>query len=327
MRTYANPANIDLPLAVFLAHDSYVKAFSDQESYSVTTLLKPIRKTILASRIQQGQENLVDIRLNLPSRIGQAIHLGLELAWTTGADRALEALGVPRKVRESIKVNPDPATLQPGDMPIYTEQRSHREVNGAIIHGQFDLVWMGEVQDLKTTTTFLYRNDTNTESYRKQGSVYRWLNPGIVTKDTMTVHYILKDWSATRALNDPSYPASPTFSKQIPLMTLPETEAWVRSQVETLRRNWNVPEPQLPKCSDQDLWRSDPQFKYYSNASNTRATKNFDSLAEAQLYMLEKGGKGVIKEVMGEVRACATCPCFSLCTQKDAYLISGELKV
>lgn len=327
MRTYANPANIELPIAVFLAHDSYQQAFPDQESYSISTLLKPIRQTILASRIKPGQENLADIRLMLASRLGQAIHLGLETAWNTGHKEALEALGVPQSVRDRIKVNPDPSTLKPGDLPIYTERRSSKGVMGAIIHGQFDIVWQGEVQDLKTTTTFMVSSQANADKYIKQGSGYRYLNPDIVTKDTLTIHYIIKDWSAIRALGDSFYPQSPVLSKQYPLMSIPETEAWIRSQVAMLRHHWNAPEPSLPPCSDEDLWRTETQYKYFSKATNTRSSKNFDTLAEAQLHLIEKGNVGVIKEVPGEIRACKTCPCFSICTQKDAYLISGELKV
>jgi hypothetical protein len=42
-------------------------------------------------------------------------------------------------------------------------------------------------------------------------------------------------------------------------------------------------------------------------------------MAEAQAFMVEKAGKGVIKTVPGEVKACEYCPAFTICKQKDSY--------
>lgn len=51
-------------------------------------------------------------------------------------------------------------------------------------------------------------------------------------------------------------------------------------------------------------------------------------MSEAIAYMTTKHhGKGIVKEVKGQVVACRYCPAFHLCTQKDSYINSGELIV
>jgi hypothetical protein len=36
---------------------------------------------------------------------------------------------------------------------------------------------------------------------------------------------------------------------------------------------------------------------------------------------------GEVKEVPGEIVACKYCDAFTVCTQKDKYIASGELKL
>ena len=50
-----------------------------------------------------------------------------------------------------------------------------------------------------------------------------------------------------------------------------------------------------------------------------RSTKNFDSMAEAKAHLSEKGHKGVIKIIPGEVKRCGYCAAYDICTQKDEY--------
>mgnify|MGYP002132538329 CR=1 FL=1 len=42
---------------------------------------------------------------------------------------------------------------------------------------------------------------------------------------------------------------------------------------------------------------------------------------------VEDGAVGIIKEIKGEVVACRYCSAFSVCTQKDIYLTTGELNI
>ncbi len=84
----------------------------------------------------------------------------------------------------------------------------------------------------------------------------------------------------------------------------------------------------MPPCSDDDLWRKDPVFKYYKNPNSTaRSTKNFDTFAEAHARLAEDGFVGKVVEVKGEVVACKYCNAFAVCKQKDTYIADGSLKL
>ena len=101
---YANVGEVPLALAVFLASDFY--DFSDDATeVSATALLKPIRQIILPSRVPAG-EGLVNLSDMMASRMGTAIHSGIEKAWTENHVNAMQALGLPKRVIDRIKINP-----------------------------------------------------------------------------------------------------------------------------------------------------------------------------------------------------------------------------
>lgn len=127
------------------------------------------------------------------SRIGSAIHDAIERAWTTNHVEALSLLGYPNKVIERIRINPDPKHVTEDIIPVYLEQRANKQVGKYIISGKFDFVGDGRVEDFKSTSTFTAINNTNDEKYILQGSIYRWLNPQLITKDEMAIQFIFTD--------------------------------------------------------------------------------------------------------------------------------------
>ena len=76
------------------------------------------------------------------------------------------------------------------------------------------------------------------------------------------------------------------------------------------------------ECTDKELWRSEDQYKYYSNpetaAKGGRCTKNFDSASDAELHRITKG-KGVVKKSPGQVKACTYCDAFPVCEQRKNW--------
>ena len=317
MTKYSNLSNIPLPLAVFLATDSYDK---QDNTISATTLLKPIRQIVLEQRLP---DTMVDIKDLVSSRMGSAIHTAIEQAWLNPS-QALKALGYSDRVIDRIKINP--TNPDKNDINVFMERRSSKEAHGFTVTGKFDFVSEGKVQDFKSTSVYTYLNQTNTEKYQLQGSIYRWLNPDIITQDTMTIHFIFTDWNKVQSLKDKNYPNNRVLSQNIPLLDLNQTEAFVHSRLKQIKQHLNTPEPQLPLCTDKYLWRKADVYKYYKDPNKlTRSTRNFDSLSEASAYMAEQNGQGIIKQVKGQVTACRYCSAFALCTQKDTYIASGEL--
>ena len=322
MRKYLNNTGVPLSLAVFLATDNYDH---DDSTISVTTLIKPIRQTVLGARVP-AEDALVDISNLVQSRLGSAVHDGIENSWLNGYKKAMAGLGYPTKVIERVLVNPKPEELYEGAIPVYLEQRAHKEIAGRKVSGKFDFVGDGQVEDFKNTTVYTWINNTKSEDYILQGSMYRWLNPEIITKDTMAIQFIFSDWQAVRAKNDQNYPANRTMQKLFHLKPIAETEQYVRNRIALLDRYWNAPEQDIPRCTDDELWRQEPVYKYYKNPNNTgRSTKNFDNKQDAYVRMSQDGNVGKVVEHPGQVVACKYCAAFPVCSQKDDLIAAGDL--
>jgi len=322
MSKYSNTSAVPLSIAVFLATDNYDH---DAATISATTLIKPLRQIILGSRVPvEGSE--VDLGQMVASRVGTAIHDGIERAWIGNHVGALKALGYPSGVINRILINPKPEDLKDDTIPIYLEQRSHKVVGKHTVSGKFDFVGDGRVEDFKTTSVYTAINKTNDDKYILQGSIYRWLNPMIVTKDEMAIQFIFTDWSAARARSEANYPPNRIQQKILPLKSVAETDLFVTRKLMQIDMHWDSPESSIPLCTDEDLWRSDPVFKYYKNPEKSvRSTKNYDTKQEAYIRLAEEGGKGIVLEKPGQVMACKYCSAFSLCSQKDALISQGDL--
>ena len=324
MSKYANTSSVPLSLAIFLATDNYDHN-PDSNTISATALIKPVRQLVLSARVPEDLSP-VDLVNLVPSRMGSAIHDAIERSWKDNYKPAMEALGYPKRVIEKIKINPEPHELTDGTIPVYMEQRAHKQIGKFTVSGKYDFIGDGRVEDFKTTSTYTAMNNTNDEKYIWQGSIYRWLNPVIITKDEMAIQFIFTDWSKAKAMQDPKYPQQRIQQRLLPLKSLQETDAFVRRKLAQIEQYWEAKEEELPPCTDADLWRSEPVFKYYKNPENTkRSTKNFDNRHDAQLRYIEDGSVGKVVEVPGQTTACKYCSAFAVCSQKDALIASGDL--
>lgn len=333
-----NKTGISLALAVWAVNDDY--DYQSEENYiSVTTLMKPLRQIVLPRRVKAEEREEVDV-IDLISRaLGNSIHDSVEKAWVVNYKKNLKKLGTPEHVIARVLVNPTDADLAQwkreaivGDpILVYVEQRAMKKVKTArkvwTVGGKFDMVTDGIVNDTKTTTAYTWLYGGKDGDYSQQGSLYRWLNPDKITEDFVRINFLFTDWQKSSAKTNPNYPQARVEFKDIPLIDITETEKWVVDKLEQIERFMTVPEDQIPKCSDADLWLSDPVFKYYLKPETAmaggRATKNCESMAEAREYMAGKGGKGTIITVKGEPKRCLWCDAFAVCTQKNEYFPEG----
>ena len=318
--TFTNIHGIALPLAVWLAHDEY--DYVNEENYiSATRLMKPLRHIVLPPRMAPADREHPDISDRIATAFGHSLHDSIEKAWLKGYRENLAKLGYPEKVINLVRINPDPLTLRADDIPVYMEQRVIKSFMGYRIGGKYDLVAEGQVQDYKSTSAFVWVAGSRDDEHVLQGSLYRWLNPDIITQDTMVINYIFTDWSKAKAKQDPRYPQLRVMSKELKLRSIEDTERWVKNKLTLIQQHWNTPQDQLPECSDEELWRSEPQYKYYVDPTKTaRSTKNFDDMASAKKFMNEeKGGKGIIKIIPGTVKRCDYCEAYAVCQQRLKY--------
>lgn len=347
MTTLTNNAGINLVLAAWLAHDDY--DYQSAPNYiSGTGIMKPLRHMILPKRVP-AESRSTDVEDLIASSLGSSIHDSVEKAWQPGnIERNLKKLGYPDKVIERVLINPTDVELDAANdpIPVYLEQRMYRTitVNGItfIIGGKYDGITEGIVNDTKSTSAYSWMFGGKDGDYQLQMSIYRWIdqkgygtlhvdedgNPHLldpfrprITDGYGRINFVFTDWQKMQAKSNPAYPQRRVEQKEINLLEPDEVEAILKEKLRLFLKFKDAPESEIPHCTPEELWQSDPVYKYYSNPAKTdgRATKNFDDLAEASRFKAEKG-KGTIITVPGKPKRCEYCDAFEVCTQKDQYL-------
>lgn len=330
MQRYSNRHNIPLSLAVWLAHDSYDRVI-DPKYFSATDFNRPLKQIVLPRQRTPEQKQtaqLEDVSELVASRIGHGIHDSIENVWLSKYEIALQNLGYPQKVIDRIVINPMLGEDLPKDaIPVYLEVRRFKEFMGFKIGGKFDFLAEGKLEDFKTTKVFGYKKGSNDQDYIQQASVYRWLNQDLVTSEKFRINYIFTDWLKSKIKQDPTYPKQQVLGKDYNLLSIEATEAFLATRLQEYIEYKDAPESDLPRCTDEELWRGAAVYKYFSNpAKLTRATKNFDNHNDAIAHMMSKGNKGIIQEHKGKVIRCNYCPAFQDCKQKDEYIANGTLE-
>lgn len=321
-----NNTGLSLFAQVYLAHETYDR---EEAGLSVTALLKPVKQIILARRVPEGMASS-DVADMIASSNGTAIHDAFEGAWKSPKlVDTLKRLGYPEGVAKKVRVNPSAEEVAAGGIiPVYTEIRSAKTVLGIRVTGKFDFIGDGAVEDLKNTSVWKFLN-ADFEHYILQGSMYRWLNPTLVTKDWMNLTFQFTDWNGRdRNMNPDNYPPARMHTRRLQLMGIEETEKWVERKVQQLIALEHAPEEEMPECTDKELWRKADTYRYFSKPEKAhepgaRSTKNFTDKAEADLHVATKGGVIVTKR--GGVTGCKYCNAFLACKQKDALIAAGDL--
>ena len=327
MTKLTNDHNIDLPIAVWLIQNGYYSGADiapKGELISVTTLMKPTRRLILERQVDHSQE-VMDVSDMIASRVGHGLHDSIERAWTEGDwQGAMRRLHYSQSVIDRIKINPDPSEVSGDDIPIFLEQRRFKKIGGVILTGQLDFAINGAYRDVKTTSTFSYTSGKKDDDYILQGSLYRLIMPEMIWQDKMRIEFVFTDWQKFRAKADPSYPQVKVAHKEYSLMSIKDTEDWVLSKIENIKKNakYQKDQSKMVRCTDEELWKQADSYKYYANPETAkkggRAQKSFDKLADAEQHKADKG-KGIIITVKGQVKACDFCPAFSVCEQRKEF--------
>lgn len=321
---FTNQEKIPLSLAVWLIDDDY-DYDDDPDVISATTLLKPI-KAIVLGRQHKELEKQGDIMSLIPSRMGTALHTAIEATWLKKEKvmHFLKLLGYPDEVITKIKINPESHTED--DIPIYMEQRFKKRVGNFVISGKFDFCLNGALEDFKSTGVYNYISGSNKEKYMQQGSIYKWLAPDIITEDYMTIQYIFTDWSKLQAIKDKQYPQKRLIPQRLELMHVSQTQVFIESIVRKIEENLDRTQDEMPRCTDEELWRKPDQYKYYKDPTKTqRSTKNFDNMIDAQERLAADGYVGIVHTIPGEIVRCRYCNVVGICDQAQEYINSGLL--
>lgn len=305
---------LPLPVQVWLAADAY-EGKNDNTHISATTLLKDSHKIVLENQIGNELDISDEGLLNMfASRRGTAIHSALENVWTNDnlRNKALDALGL-KELKERIVINKHKEN--PNQIEIWLEQRSYKTIDDMTINGQFDMVMDGQVVDYKNTSVFTYMHGSKIEDYKLQGSIYRWLNPNLITDDKIKIIYIMHDWTSRDAKINPNYPQMPIIAVDYDLYSLDYIENFIKNKIQEIKNGG------APECV-ASLKLSDPVWQYFSKSDSKKAAKNFTNQADANHYVMTKG-KGFIKMKPQKATGCKYCKARSICKQYADLLLKG----
>lgn len=326
MKLLTNQSGIPLSLAVWLADDTY-QHDPDPRVVSATALTQPVRAIVL-SRQNKDLDQVGDIVSLIAAQSGTAYHDAIRNAWLSpNLKDTLKTLNYPEKVINRIVVNPkDGEKLADNAIVVYTEIRTKKECGEFIISGELDFCAQGDLEDHKSTSVYALIFNSNEENYIKQGSIYRWLNPDKITGDNVKINYIFTDWSKSKSMQDKDYPQKRIMSKNYPLMSIGETDAWIKGKLNSVQSLMGSSQANLPLCTKDELWQSDSVWKYYKDPTKkSRSTKNFDNSSDANIRFIKDGSVGEVLEVIGTVKKCSYCKVNTICDQAKDLVAAGLL--
>lgn len=322
---YTNYGDLPISIGAWLAKDNYDH---DPDVVSVTSFIKPIRELILSQRVPKGSTQDPDIMDMLKSRIGTAIHESIERVWQDdNYKEPLKLLGLPDKVIDRIIVNAEQGVAN--SIPMYSEHTMYKMVGDYEFRGTADFVLNGQLQDFKSTSTYSYNSRLKDLKYSLQGGIYRWMDPSVITQDYLHIIEIYLDWLPIKAKvsAEGTYPPHPIIVKKIPMMSVAETQRYINGRIKLIEDLYDAPQEDLPLCTDDELWRKDPTYKYFKNAENKRSTKNFTNYDEALSFKASQGHQGEIRVEPAKATACKYCSAATVCQQALDLIAKGELDI
>ena len=297
---YTNRFNLPQYLVDWLIKDNY-DYNQDPLTISATTLMKPVRAYWLTAR--HGDTLEIDVSELIAARLGSAIHDSIERVETPGVSKE-------ERVRKTLEVDGVTFTIS-GKYDILVNE-----------NGRWTL------RDIKTTSVWAYIFGGKDEDYRKQLSVYRWLLHGGEKHvgDVAFIDMIFTDWSSMKAKTEDNYPPQRIHpGYRIQLMTLEETEAWIRERLSFFYRYKDISDTNLPMCTKEELWASDDKFAVMKPGAG-RATKLCDSKEEATQYIAEKKLSAVVESRPGKVKRCKYCSAAPYCSQYKSFVAAGMIE-
>lgn len=231
-------------------YDFMCQDFYDHEAakgtYSITTLMRPTQESVLVRRYNDQIE--VDASKRLWSVFGSAVHTVLE-----------------RLHGDSYK-------------PI---ERLVADIGFAKVSGKFDLIDGDKVIDWKVTSVWTIIYGDRKEEWREQLSGYRWLYwqaKGIKLNDTGTINAILRDWRKADTVKN-GYPQLPAVAIDIPLMSIDETDAWIKRRAKAHLDAEAMGDDTLPNCSKDERWWNDKKKTFVKCVEYCDAAKFCRQLA------------------------------------------------
>lgn len=296
---------LNLPKQLVNAAESDYKPTPHQ--YSVTTVLNPIRQTILQRRYNNEIEQ--DVADMIWMLFGTSFHSLMESSKEDNNELKEEYL------------KQDLECLD-------------KDLNGYYLSGKADLYNADEKRmiDFKTTSAFKFVKK-DFEDYRLQLLMYAWLfnKIGFETNKGQIIA-LLRDWQKSKAKFDKNYPQFQvqTVDFKFTKKDFKYIEEYIKNKFLELKKYEDTPDEELPMCIDEERWREPTKYAVKKKANKT-ATKLHDTMEEARNHLdnLEKNYPNIyeIEVREGTDKKCIDyCSCCKFCPYYKEKYMKGESK-
>jgi hypothetical protein len=211
--------------------------------------------------------------------------------------------------------------LERGELPeSLVEEKLSTVWNGVELRGRSDLWYQRILYDYKVTSvwTAVYEPKGRMDWHRAE-NIYKWLyDLQGFESDAIRVPAILRDWEKRKARQDIKYPAIPFVMFDIPIWSREQVVRYVDSRVTAHLQAAQLPDDQLPPCSDEERWIRGNKYAIMKRGKK-RAVKVCDSLDEAKAN-LPTDPIYNIEERLGEPTRCLDyCNVSEFCSQFSEF--------
>ena len=261
----------NLPSAIVRSLESDYQ-YKDKR-YSVTSLLNPVRETLLKRRYDNEIEtDAVDMIWAL---------------WGTGIHKMLEN--------------------QKQDGELSEQQLEYQFSNGYTLSGYADFIDLNnnEILDYKSTSVYQFNNKDSHEKWKKQLQMYMYLYYKMtgVHIQTGKIWLFMRDWSKGKLLQGYDYPKHPVMSLTFDLGHPNNVSVWILEHLQALIDNETVADNDLPLCTLEERWNSGDTFAIMKS-TNKRAIKIHGTLQDAEDHLANLNADYWIEERKGIDRKC-----------------------
>jgi hypothetical protein len=199
------------------------------------------------------------------------------------------------------------------------EQTITMSLDGIKVSGTADLYHNGLISDYKTTSVWSVIYKDRKEDWEKQLNMYAMLyrHAGFDVKG-LEIVAILRDWSKSEAKRNMDYPQAAVQVIPIKLKSPKETEDMVKELIKGIEVCKDLPDNDLPLCTDKDRWCKDTVWAVMKEGRKS-AVKLYDNEHMAN-EAAEKEKKGYVQERKGKAIRCEDyCSANIFCNQfKDS---------
>ena len=146
-------------------------------------------------------------------------------------------------------------------------------LDGQTISGKPDLIKNGKITDWKVTSAWSYV--FGRPEWEQQTNIYRWLarENGILITGAEIVA-LFRDWTEKHT-NNPDYPQHPMVRIPIELWPIDYTIMYIKERVDLHRSAAELPDDELPLCTNDERWLRGASWAVYKKKSHKRAKRLF----------------------------------------------------